>query len=297
MLTGKEKELFCEILGRVNLQDLISLTDTVTNRVISTENREEAIEAILLFSKNANHLLRRKKIKREILYQYLAEKGFVAPTTADKSFLCRKILNICGSTQNNLPQEIEPHTGNQQGTMAIGAVSTNQPVDGQQLAEQFASWFYQLLNATCENGALAGSQSDNQWGPQHFWADSKCRITMLSHQHITDECEGANAVSTKLIEVLSTEKLFLNANTLGVKGMVDAYGLARVMVAGTVHRAQECLGIFEQSFGIVRDPQMDNNWKIKFTELKLKAQHQIGGSGEAAAALMAPHGGQVVTYK
>ena len=56
----------------------------------------EAIEAVLLFSQGVEQLLRRKKIKREFLYRYLAEKGFVAPVTADKPSLIRKLLDLWG---------------------------------------------------------------------------------------------------------------------------------------------------------------------------------------------------------
>ena len=56
-----------------------------------------------------------------------------------------------------------------------------------------------------------------------------------------------------------------------MKGQLNAYGLVLVSIGGTVHRYSQCIGIFEQSFGLIKDPNMDNNWKIKFTELKMKA--------------------------
>ncbi|KAK3735176.1 hypothetical protein QZH41_018134 [Actinostola sp. cb2023] len=103
MLTEKEKECFRDLLERIELRDLITLTDTVTNRVVSAENRQEAVEAVLLYSVNAVQLLRRKKVKREHLYHYLAEKGSIEPITADKPYLCRRILELWGSADSEIP--------------------------------------------------------------------------------------------------------------------------------------------------------------------------------------------------
>lgn len=119
--------------------------------------------------------------------------------------------------------------------------------------------------------------SDNtsqEWGPQHFWEDAKGSVLVVSNGQVFDECQGAMAVSTKLQELVCKEKILFNANLSGARGHIDAYGLVKISVGGTVHRFSNCLGIFEQSFGLIRDPQMQNNWKIKFTELKLKAQQQ-----------------------
>jgi len=40
MLSDKEKEFARELLDLIDLKDLITLTDTVTNRAVSAENRE-----------------------------------------------------------------------------------------------------------------------------------------------------------------------------------------------------------------------------------------------------------------
>ena len=101
-----------------------------------------------------------------------------------------------------------------------------------------------------------------------------------------DECQGSLAVSEKFRELVRREKLVFNANINGARGQIDAYGLVKISVGGTVHRFSDCLGIFEQSFGLIRDPQMQNNWKIKFTELKLKAQQHQEVEGSSKKALV-----------
>ena len=45
-----------------------------------------------------------------------------------------------------------------------------------------------------------------------------------------------------------------------------------VFVCGTVHRGNAVLGLFEQQFGLVRDPTTENNWKISFTRLALSTR-------------------------
>lgn len=186
---------------------------------------------------------------------------------------------------NGMDNLKEPTTEAAKPTLTISS-NVNTPslhsnVDGQQLAEYFVPWFYKILNAF-------NTSSDNtsqEWGPQHFWSDAKGSVLMVSDGHMSDECQGSLAVSEKLREVVCREKLLFNANVSGARGQIDAYGLVKISVGGTVHRFSDCLGIFEQSFGLIRDPQMQNNWKIKFTELKLKAQQHREVEGYSRKAI------------
>ena len=59
----------------------------------------EAVDAIVTYSHTASQLLRRKKVKREHIYQYLAENGIIEPVTADKQRLIRKAMLYWGSPQ------------------------------------------------------------------------------------------------------------------------------------------------------------------------------------------------------
>jgi len=252
------------------------------------------VEAILSFSHTASQLLRRKKVKRDHIYQYLAENGIIEPVSSDKPSLIRRVLLYWGSPQEDCDEENKDPVDNIRETVSgasnsTGEVSSNiknptvdGDVDGQQLATSFVSWFYKILNSfnTSSDG------TSQEWGPQHFWADAKSSVLMVSDGQVHDECQGSIAVSEKLRELVSKEKLVFNANIGGVKGQMDAYGLVKISVGGTVHRFSHCLGIFEQSFGLIRDPQMQNNWKIKFTDLKLKAQPQNEVEGHSRKAIM-----------
>jgi len=57
------------------------------------------VEAILSFSHTASQLLRRKKVKRDHIYQYLAENGIIEPVSSDKPSLIRRVLLYWGSPQ------------------------------------------------------------------------------------------------------------------------------------------------------------------------------------------------------
>lgn len=159
--------------------------------------------------------------------------------------------------------------------------SSAKKVDGQELASNFIPWFYKILNSF----NTASNSASQEWGPQHFWNDAKSSILMLSGGQVLDECQGSLAVSDKLRELVCKEKLLFNANVAGARGQIDAYGLVKISVGGTVHRFSNCLGVFEQSFGLIRDPQLQNNWKIKFTDLKLEAQEQPPLDGQHTKAI------------
>jgi archaellum biogenesis protein FlaJ (TadC family) len=97
MLTETERRECKLLLDKLSTEDIISLTDTVCNRMVSTDSREEALEAILMYSESAKQLLRRKKVRREHIFQYLAEKQIYASASADKTTLMRKVLDLWGT--------------------------------------------------------------------------------------------------------------------------------------------------------------------------------------------------------
>ena len=146
---------------------------------------------------------------------------------------------------------------------------------GQELATHFSSWFFKLLHslANCAPGT-----NSTEWGPQHFWQDAKLTVRCNEPSGMQETMvEGAEHVSTKFQSMVVVDKLCFNPNISddSIKGRQDPHGLVIVMVCGTVHRQKQYLGVFEQSFGLVRDPTEENNWKIKFSKLLLKAS----GSG------------------
>ena len=136
-----------------------------------------------------------------------------------------------------------------------------------ELAVQFVRWFYKMLNA-CNAPQTADGE---EFGVQHFYDDCSFRLLYSTYEQSVDEFKGAQVVCDRLRAFVCEEQLQFNANTDsdGTMGMSYPHGLKMIVVCGTVHVGTQVVGIFEQQFGLVRDPSMDNNWRIKFTNLKL----------------------------
>ena len=45
-----------------------------------------------------------------------------------------------------------------------------------------------------------------------------------------------------------------------------------IQIHGTIHQRATCIGVFDQAFGLVRDPTHGNNYLIKFTFLNMQTQ-------------------------
>uniref|UniRef100_A0A8C6NS75 Chromosome 3 open reading frame 38 n=1 Tax=Nothobranchius furzeri TaxID=105023 RepID=A0A8C6NS75_NOTFU len=166
-----------KILNSMTAEDLMSLSDTVTNKLIVVENVCEATETILSFSKNAEELLRRRKVQRDLIFKYLVKEGVTMSPNSEKHQLVKRALEL--------------------------------------------------------------------WSPVKVGTGS----------------------------------------LVGWLALASPHGLVLVGVAGTIHRDSSCLGIFEQTFGLIRSPLDENSWKVKFINLKIKGQDALGGSEVAAPSL------------
>ncbi|XP_071763371.2 uncharacterized protein C3orf38 homolog [Centroberyx gerrardi] len=245
--------------------DLLSLSDTVTNKLIAVENVTEAMEAILSYTKDAEELLKRKKVQRDIIFKYLAKEGVVMPPNSEKHQLVKRTLELWSS-----------------GTAKTVSVDQSLGFDPLALGQQFCQWFFQLLNS---QNPLMGQQPQD-WGPQHFWPDVKLRLLSSADSQQVEEFQGAELVSLRLLALARDERLLLSPSMepRGLRAQASPHGLVLVAVAGTIHRDAACLGVYEQIFGLIRSP-LDNSWKIKFVNLKIRGQDALGGAEVAAPAL------------
>uniref|UniRef100_H9KWN1 Chromosome 3 open reading frame 38 n=1 Tax=Callithrix jacchus TaxID=9483 RepID=H9KWN1_CALJA len=146
-------------------------------------------------------------------------------------------------------------------------------VDFHRLGEEFCHWFFGLLNS--QNPFLGPPQ--DEWGPQHFWHDVKLRFYYNTSEQNVMDYHGAEIVSLRLLSLVKEEFLFLSPNldSRGLKCASSPHGLVMVGVAGTVHRGNTCLGIFEQIFGLIRCPFVENTWKIKFINLRIVGESSL----------------------
>ena len=98
MLTESEKHGMAELLARMSVEDLQSLAQTVTSKLLVPETSSESISMIILHTDRAADLLKRRKIKKELLFKYLHFKRVAIESIADKSVHVRRVLEVWGSS-------------------------------------------------------------------------------------------------------------------------------------------------------------------------------------------------------
>ncbi|XP_045156765.2 uncharacterized protein C3orf38-like [Mercenaria mercenaria] len=392
MMNKSEKEGCKQILEMLTYPDLLSLVDTTTKKQIQVSRTSEALKAIIEYTPKAVDLLKRKKVKRDLLFKYLADQQVVVPVTIDKSGLIRAILKRWGTAiqdcdfmdvdveddtspnssstllapdSRNQPPSYASHTenaknhsvqgaeggdiGNQppsyashtQGARhqsaqggAKGSETGNKPAqfnihvqqyvnvtnihnqtrtsqsgfqrgpqgvdllnhdqiqasgsmpdilptqkienpstqvvnsEIQTLGEKFAEWFYENLNSHCPSM----QKSPGDFGPHHFWDDVSLVLNSCTPQPNVEKLEGPLLVSQRFLAFAKDEHVLFNPNLTrdGIYVKSNQHGLVMILVCGTVHRNNDCLGVFQQLFGIVKDPRFENNWKIKMIKLDVK---------------------------
>ena len=190
--------------------------------------------------------------------------------------------------------------------------STSSGSEGQQeaaneMADSFVKWFYELINSTFY------SSETTEFGPQHFWTDASAKISLhqgssSSHHSSSSSSlsstptaismlkeanvngvgggseticvqENGKQVAEALKHIVDKYRITYNPNMTrdGISGFVDAHGLALVTACGTLHNpaTSTVCGTFQQQFGLIRDPNLGNNWKIKFTHANLVSKESV----------------------
>ncbi|XP_005375584.1 PREDICTED: uncharacterized protein C3orf38 homolog isoform X2 [Chinchilla lanigera] len=283
-LSQEETQGCRQLLGLLDNSEIMALCDTVTNRLVQPADRPDAIRAILVYSQSVEELLKRKKVHREVIFKYLATQGIVIPPTTEKHNLIQYAKDYWERlTKLKLVKTSEPLTKkeNIQFIQQKKEDKKAEKVDFRRLGEEFCHWFFELLNS--QNPFMGPPQ--DEWGPQHFWHDVKLRFYYKTSEQNVIDYHGAEIVSLRLLSLVKEEFLFLSPNldSRGLKCATSPHGLVMIGVAGTVHRGNTCLGIFEQIFGLIRCPFVENTWKIKFINLRI-----IGDSSLTPGIVLKP---------
>lgn len=132
------------------------------------------------------------------------------------------------------------------------------------LARKFSEWFFANYNT----GGLK---------LEDFWSDANISLRIVANDGIDDRI-GSCAID--VIEILVRCKsqfgFFFNPNLnqAGVQGRMSPHGLVLIVVCGTLHTQCSCVGVFECTFGVMRDPYSENNWKIKTIQCMLQSQSE-----------------------
>ncbi|OCT93891.1 uncharacterized protein C3orf38 homolog [Xenopus laevis] len=304
-LNSREKAGCRQLLGEMETPDLMSLAETVTNRMIQVYSRGEALDAILTYSETAADLLRRKKVYRDVIFKYLASKKITMAPSSDKNQLIQRALEFWtesgvssapkrnnGDKQISMPSQVRSITmtwSQIQHCPAEGVAETfqsrekeksNDPshrssLDCYALGEHFCRWFYELLNSQNPTLGLA----NGEWGLQHFWENAMFKFAYRTIGDYTEEHCGALMTSLRLLALTREERLLFNPNIAseGLKCATCPYGLVVVAVAGTIHKDNQYLGLFEHIFGLIRCPATDK-WKIKNVNLNILGQSAMCSS-------------------
>ena len=131
------------------------------------------------------------------------------------------------------------------------------------MAVEFVKWFYKLL----DTHSTTTTQEDFL---RLFYGD--CRLSLLSvvGEMRTDQYTGGELVAHRLLAFVREESLKFNPNDTseGVRMQSTPHGLTVISCAGTLQQ-NGLVGVFEQQFGLARDLEMENNWRIQFSNLNL----------------------------
>ncbi|KAK6179395.1 hypothetical protein SNE40_011767 [Patella caerulea] len=186
--------------------------------------------------------------------------------------------NIVDGSHLTLPDPVPVYQNNQSchpinQSNGDKCMNNSSSATDQVLAETFVRWFYKMMNS--QNPSM--NETPEDFGPHHFWNDVRLRLlTVASNsENSAEQFEGCEMVSHRLLAITKEELLLFNPNISaeGVRSKKDPHGLLAISVCGTVHRGNDCLGIFEQDFGLIRDPRFENNWKIKVTALNFRCSN------------------------
>ncbi|CAI9550864.1 unnamed protein product, partial [Staurois parvus] len=235
----------------------------------------EAIEAILIYSKDAKELLKRRKVHRDAIFKYLAAEKLAVPPSSDKNQLIQYAIDHwAGPTvhKKTVPEKKVSRLKCYFYKPVQEAEPNLEPTDFKLLGEKFCEWFYILLNS--QNPSFG--QEKGAWGPEHFWENAILRFAYKAAEQATEEHKGAQMASLRLLALTRDERLIFSPSTdsRGLKCVSSLHGLVVVAVAGTIHRDGACMGIFEQIFGLIRCP-IGKNWKIKHVDLKVMGQNKL----------------------
>ncbi|XP_064620136.1 uncharacterized protein C3orf38 homolog [Lineus longissimus] len=335
MLSKEEQQKCGELLKRVEIDDIFSLAKTVSGGVVMVQTKPDAIDAILKFTDTSAQLLGRKKVKRNILIQYLVDNGVTGCVNEEKTKLINRILTLWGLhgplarlddeygdiddygadidfTPPAPVQQMQDTVPNL--TINIQHIQQNPiqnvqneplPLEvdiGQQIAEQFVQWFYPILNSLHPHAPVAATD----FGPQHFWDDCILKLKCQTNDFFEERFESAYMVFQRLAAFVREEGLLFHPNTVGngVKGFSEAHGLTVVMVCGSVHQDNICVGLFEQRFGLIQDPLMENNYRVKYTDLNLRSptlnaggQYLTAGQEDPLSLTPAPSQNVLVNFQ
>lgn len=253
------------------------------------------MDTIFLHVPDCLTLLNKRAITKEILIKYLHKNKVSLTTDFTKTQLVNKIIDFwyemfasCEYTTDKSADTkyITNHSDHNR-TIPNDEILTG-PQESSEfpinlLARKFSEWFFDKYNK-------------NALKVIDFWSDASLLLQISANDGIDEKIfEDSNSLLQSLVETQQRFDFYFNPNLshAGVQGRMDVHGLVLVLACGTLHTKQDCVGVFECVFGLLRDPFAENNWKCKKIKLMLRskgapAMPSLEESSELKEALKLP---------
>ncbi|XP_036345143.1 LOW QUALITY PROTEIN: uncharacterized protein C3orf38 homolog [Rhagoletis pomonella] len=279
-ITDQEKLGIVDFLAKdeQNVPALLQVARSVTKNICDVATTQEALDYVYIQIGDTLTLLNKRAITREMLFKYLHQRKIQVNADFTKGALISRIIEYWNSkfeynNDNSLPNtttsitSLTNVTENNTATSITTNLSTSQQENETQypihlLARQFTQWFFNNLNKQTVKA-------------DDFWSDCQLQLRIAATDQINDyECTGADEVIFTLLGSKEQFGFYFNPNLThaGVQGRMNVHGLVLVLACGTLHTEQNCVGVFECTFGLLRDPFAENNWKVKTMKCILRSQ-------------------------
>ncbi|XP_053956809.1 uncharacterized protein C3orf38 homolog [Anastrepha ludens] len=284
-ITDREKLGIVDFLVKEeqNVPVLLQVARSVTKNICDVATTHEALDYVYVQIGDTLTLLNKRLITREMIFKYLHQRKIQVNADFTKGALISKILEYWNSksesnndfallndnyttTSKQFLHKVNENTFN---TAISDSISgSNEANDNEPrypihlLARKFTEWFFNNLN---KEGLKV----------EDFWSDSQLQLRIAATDQINDyECAGANEVIVNILRSKEQFGFYFNPNLThaGVQGRMNVHGLVLVLACGTLHTEQNCVGVFECTFGLLRDPFAENNWKVKTMQCVLRSQ-------------------------
>lgn len=239
----------------------------------------EALDYVYVQIGDTLTLLSKRAITREMLFKYLHQRKVQVKADFTKGALISRIIEYWNTkfeynNDHDLPNITTSTTSitsstkvTENNTTITPSLSISQQESETQypthlLARQFTEWFFNNLNSQTVKS-------------EDFWSDCQLQLRIAATDEINDYgCAGADDVIMRLLSSKERFGFYFNPNLThaGVQGRMNVHGLVLVLACGTLHTEQNCVGVFECTFGLLRDPFAENNWKVKTMKCILRSQ-------------------------
>lgn len=267
-----------QLLEPLSWHELQQLGQTVTHQLLMPENRTEAVDMIVRFSESPAQLLKRQKVSRQLLMQYVdGARLTVSAHTLTKSELVAVVLAAwqCEDSVAHRQGQEHPHRQQQEDDEEEEeecSRSSEQSQEPRAMSLAFCRLFFDQLNCGRIDAAL-------------FWNNTHVRLTL---------CDGATirrrdqvhtpGDSVALLNALSLQhSLHLLANT-GVEGLQsarDKYGRHALAVCGTAVHTNSRAGLFQLGALLAPGPA-DQCWRLALLDLTVIAQPSVDSFRQGA---------------